>query len=170
LDVVPVLSPGAAFVTTRMLQDVMVYGTAKSLQSFAAERPAAGKTGTTDDYRDAWFIGYTPQLITGVWVGHDTPQPGGRGFTGGAVTAPIWERFMRQALAAQPAVDFAPPESVVTVVIDPKTGYLAAEDCPEVREEFYLVGSEPTTYCPAHGSVPPRTLPPAPQPIDTAQP
>ncbi len=98
-----------------MLKDVLTYGTASALKKFAGERPAAGKTGTTDDYRDAWFIGYTPQLITGVWVGHDTPQPGGKGFTGGAVAAPIWERFMRKALAKQPAVDFPEPETVVTV-------------------------------------------------------
>lgn len=170
LDVIPVLSPGAAYVTTRMLQDVMTSGTAKSLKKFAEERPAAGKTGTTDDYRDAWFVGYTPQLITGVWVGHDTPKPGGRGFTGGAVAAPIWERFMRQALAAQPTVDFPQPETVVAAVIDPRTGYLAAEGCPEYRGEVYLSGTEPATYCPEHGGVPPMPLPPAPPPTNTGEP
>ncbi|MHB8709598.1 MAG: transglycosylase domain-containing protein [Desulfuromonadales bacterium] len=154
LDAIPVVSPGAAYITTRMLQDVMTSGTAKSLQKFAGERPAAGKTGTTDDYRDAWFIGYTPQLITGVWVGHDAPKPGGRGFTGGAVAAPIWERFMRQALAKEPVVDFTQPDTVMTVTIDPQTGYLAATDCPEIRDEFYIIGTEPTSYCPEHGGVP----------------
>ena len=104
--VTPVLSPATAFVTTRMLKDVMVYGTAKSLKAFSQERPSAGKTGTTDDYRDAWFIGYTPQVITGIWVGYDKPRPGGKGFTGGSVCAPLWERFMRPALAARPVVDF----------------------------------------------------------------
>lgn len=162
LESVPVLSPGAAFVTTRMLQDVLITGTAKSLHKFAEERPAAGKTGTTDDYRDAWFIGYTPQLITGVWVGHDTPKPEGRGFTGGAVAAPIWERFMRRALSAQPAVDFVQPETVVTVTIDPQTGYLATTGCPEQREEFYIAGTEPTTYCTEHIDAPAPPLPTAP--------
>ena len=99
--VTPVLSPATAFVTTQMMKDVMSYGTAKNLKKFSQERPAAGKTGTTDDYRDAWFVGYTPQLITGVWVGYDKPKPGGKGFTGGAVSAPIWGRFMRGALAGQ---------------------------------------------------------------------
>ncbi|MFA6414259.1 MAG: PBP1A family penicillin-binding protein, partial [Syntrophales bacterium] len=80
----PVLSPAIAYVTTSMLKDVLIYGTAKSLRGFSRERPAAGKTGTTDDYRDAWFIGYTPQMITGVWAGYDKPKPMGRGFTGGA--------------------------------------------------------------------------------------
>src|SRR6185369_2921473 len=79
--VIPVLSPATAFVTTQMLKDVMTYGTAKNLKKFSQGRPAAGKTGTTDDYRDAWFIGYTPRMITGIWMGHDKPRPGGKGFT-----------------------------------------------------------------------------------------
>lgn len=135
--VTPVLSPATAFVTTRMLKDVMVYGTAKSLKAFSQERPSAGKTGTTDDYRDAWFIGYTPQVITGIWVGYDKPRPGGKGFTGGSVAAPIWERFMRPALAARPVVDFAKPDTVVAVSIDPATGYPATPDCPVKRDELY---------------------------------
>ena len=149
--VAPVLSPATAFVTTQMLKDVMDYGTAKGLRAFSRERPSAGKTGTTDDYRDAWFIGYTPQLITGVWVGHDKPKPGGKGFTGGVVSAPIWERFMRSASAGKPAVDFAKPEDVVTASIDPATGELATPDCPKTRDEFFVAGTEPTKYCSRHG-------------------
>ena len=79
----PVLSPAISFVTTQLMKDVLTTGTAKSLAGFARNHPAAGKTGTTDDYRDAWFIGYTPGLITGVWMGYDKPRPLGRGFTGG---------------------------------------------------------------------------------------
>jgi membrane carboxypeptidase/penicillin-binding protein len=164
-EAVPVLSPGAAYVTTRMLQDVLTAGTAKGLFRFAAERPLAGKTGTTDDYRDAWFIGYTPQLLTGVWVGHDTPRPGGQGFTGGAVAAPIWERFMRRALARQPVIDFAQPDSVVAVTIDPHSGFLATADCPAPRAEFYLTGTEPTLACPEHAG---PLLPPLPLPAPVA--
>ncbi len=149
--IVPAISPAVAFVTTQMLKDVLVSGTARSLRKFSLEHPAAGKTGTTNDYRDAWFIGYTPRVVTGVWVGYDKPRPGGKGFTGGAVAAPIWEKFMRPALKGEPAVDFAKPESVVSAVIDPATGYLATPECPVRREEFYLVGSQPTTYCPKHG-------------------
>jgi membrane carboxypeptidase/penicillin-binding protein len=150
----PALSSAAAFVTTRMLQDVMVYGTAKSLKGFSRERPSAGKTGTTDEYRDAWFVGYTPQVITGIWVGYDTPKPGGKGFTGGSVCAPIWERFMRPALAARPAVDFTRPDTVVTVMIDPATGLPANADCPEKLDEVYIAGTQPTGNCPAHGGAP----------------
>jgi penicillin-binding protein 2D len=149
----PVLSPAIAYVTTSMLKDVLVYGTAKSLRGFSRERPVAGKTGTTDDYRDAWFIGYTPQIITGVWAGYDKPTPMGRGFTGGAVCAPIWGRFMHSALADKPAVDFPQPDSVVSVQIDPETGDLATLDCPKKQEEFYVVGTQPTVYCLDHGGL-----------------
>ena len=149
--VTPVLAPATAFVTTQMLKDVMVYGTGKGLKTFSQERPSAGKTGTTDDYRDAWFVGYTPQIITGVWVGYDKPKPGGKGFTGGSVSAPIWGRFMRAAVASKPPVDFPRPDTVVSVSIDPATGYLATPECPAKREEVYIAGTEPTSYCPEHG-------------------
>jgi membrane carboxypeptidase/penicillin-binding protein len=134
-----------------MLKDVMIYGTAKSLKKFNQECPSAGKTGTTDDYRDAWFIGYTPQLITGIWVGYDKPRPGGKGFTGGAVAAPIWGRFMAKALAARPVAEFPKPDTVAAVSIDPATGFLATPDCPAKMDEYFMAGSEPTEYCPEHG-------------------
>jgi len=157
--VTPSFTPAAAFVTTQMLKDVLTYGTAKSLRKFSQTHPSAGKTGTTDDYRDAWFIGYTPNLITGVWVGYDMPKPGGRGFTGGIVAAPIWERFMARALASSPAVDFAKPDSVVAVAIDPATGHLAKEGEPNQRLEYYLPGTEPkgdvTAPLPADQQEPP---------------
>ncbi len=146
----PVVSPAVAFVTTSMLQDVLAYGTAHALAPFGKAHAAAGKTGTTDDGQDAWFVGYTPGLITGLWVGADRPRPGGRGFTGGAVAAPIWERFMTRALASRPEVEFARPEGVVTVTIDPATGMLATEACPVKREENYVEGTQPVEPCPRH--------------------
>jgi len=158
--VAPALSPDTAYVATSMLKDVMVYGTAKSLKGFSQQRPAAGKTGTTDDYRDAWFIGYTPQVVTGIWVGYDLPRPGGKGFTGGAIAAPIWEKFMRPSLAARPAVDFIQPETVVKMTIDPATGFAAKTGCPEKRDEYYLAGTHPTEYCPMHNGEPLQPLPP----------
>jgi len=156
----PVIDPAVAYVTTSMLQDVLRYGTAKSLANFSQQRPAAGKTGTTDDYRDAWFIGYTPQIVTGVWVGYDQPKPGGKGFTGGAICAPIWEGFMRPALAGKEVVDFAVPDSVVSVNIDPTTGYIATTDCPKTHDEVYIAGTEPTLLCPDNGGDPLPPLPP----------
>lgn len=157
----PVLSPGSAFVVTQLLKDVLVSGTARSLKKFSQQHPAAGKTGTTNEYRDAWFVGYTPQLVAGVWVGYDQPRPGGKGFTGGAIAAPLWERFMRTAVANQPASDFSKPDTVLAVTIDPASGLLATADCPQQREEFFIVGSEPDEYCTRHGAVPnlPSTSP-----------
>jgi len=145
------ISPATAFVTTDILKDVLTYGTAKSLKKLSQERPAAGKTGTTDDYKDAWFVGYTPQMVTGVWVGHDKPKSGGRGFTGGAIAAPIWGQYMRQAQSGKPVVDFQRPETVVSVLVDPTTGKLAAPACPTKKDEFFIAGTEPYEYCPKHG-------------------
>jgi 1A family penicillin-binding protein len=150
----PGFTPGAAFVTTQMMKDVLTYGTAKSLRKFSQSRPSAGKTGTTDDYRDAWFVGFTPQLITGVWVGHDKPQPGGRGFTGGIVAAPIWEHFMTKALAGKPVEDFPKPDTVVAVAIDPASGNLADQNDPKKREEFYIMGTEPKGAQPEVAPIP----------------
>jgi len=166
--VTPAFTPAAAFVTTQMLKDVLTYGTAKNLRKFSLIHPCAGKTGTTDDFRDAWFIGYTPQMVTGVWVGYDQPRPGGRGFTGGVVAAPIWERFMNRALASSPAVDFAKPDSVVAVAIDPATGRLARDGQPDQRQEFYLAGTEPREDLPVPAPAPapvpdPEPLPAAPE-------
>jgi membrane carboxypeptidase/penicillin-binding protein len=149
------MTPAAAYVATSMLKDVLTYGTARGLRKFSQERPAAGKTGTTNDYRDAWFIGYTPQMVTGIWVGYDQPRPGGKGFTGGAVAAPVWGSFMRAALAGKPAFEFTRPDTVVTATIDPATGFLATPDCPRKLDELYISGTEPLQYCPTHG------LPPA---------
>lgn len=144
--ITPAICPSVAYITTSILKDVLTVGTAKGLKKFSQLHPAAGKTGTTNDYRDAWFIGYTPQMVTGVWVGYDQPKPGGKGFTGGALAAPIWERFMRHALAGKASVDFSMPDTVVSVTIDPTTGTLATSDSPRKTEEFFVSGTEPMDY------------------------
>ncbi|MCU0577933.1 MAG: PBP1A family penicillin-binding protein [Desulfobacterota bacterium] len=150
----PAIPPETAYIVTQMLMDVLRYGTGKTIAGFSQERPAAGKTGTTDDYRDAWFIGYTPQLMAGVWVGYDKPRPGGKGFTGGAICAPLWARFMEGALKNKPVMDFARPEGVVTALIDPQNEALAHADCPVKQEEFYRSGTEPLQVCTQHGGRP----------------
>ena len=94
----PVLSPASAYVTTQMMRDVMVYGTAKSLKKFSMKRPSAGKTGTTDNNIDAWFAGSAPGLTTGVWIGHDRSASLGAGETGGWAAAPVWQQFMQLAV------------------------------------------------------------------------
>ncbi len=150
-----VLSPAASFVTTQMLKDVLTYGTAKSLREFSRAHPCAGKTGTTDNYVDAWFVGYTSNLVTGIWIGHDQPRSGGKGFTGGAVAAPIWERFMNKVVTSRPEVEFPRPETVVTRSLDSTTGLLAREECPQKQDEWFIAGTEPLTFCTVHGAVTP---------------
>jgi membrane carboxypeptidase/penicillin-binding protein len=100
--------------------------------------------------------------VAGVWLGYDQPKPGGKGFTGGVVAAPLWERFMRAALANRPVVDFAKPDTVVTVSIDPASGLLAGPACPRQRDEYFASGNEPSEYCPLHGSEPAPALTTAP--------
>lgn len=143
----PAIQPEVAAITTNMLKDVLVSGTAKGLKKFSQKYPAAGKTGTTNDYRDAWFVGYTPTLVAGVWMGYDKPRPGGRGFTGGSAAAPVWERFMRHALAGRPATEFNLPEQLLSLSIDPASGLLATDDCPRRRTELFISGTEPDEYC-----------------------
>lgn len=137
-----VLDEGVAYLITNMLQSVVREGT--GWRAKALGWPCAAKTGTTDDYTDAWFIGYTPRLIAGVWVGFDDPRPLGEDETGSRAAAPIWVSFMKEALKGLPPEDFAVPESVIFVRIDPKTGTMASPDEPGVFEPF-LKGTEPST-------------------------
>jgi penicillin-binding protein 1B len=107
----------------------------------------AGKTGTTDDHRDAWFIGYTPSLAVGVWVGFDDRTP--LGLTGAQAALPLWVEFVKQVLPSAGA-DFPIPAAVVSRAIDPESNLLATDNCPGSREEVFLEGTEPTQYCDLH--------------------
>jgi penicillin-binding protein 1A len=111
----PAISPDTAYVMTSMLRNVIDAGTGTRAQ---IDRPAAGKTGTTNDQRDVWFIGYTPQLLTGVWVGYDQDKSLGGKETGGKAAAPIWHDYMVKALAGEPVLDFAVPNEVTLVAVD----------------------------------------------------
>ena len=143
-------SPEAAFLTTFLMQGVLDRGTARGARAQGFIRPAAGKTGTTNEARDAWFAGFTPDLVAVVWVGFDDGTP--LGLTGGDAALPIWTAFMRAATAAQPAADFRPPGGVALVRIDPYTGDIATARCPETRLEAFARGTEPSTSCAAHSS------------------
>ena len=105
-----VMSPEVAYTVTSMLESVVQHGTGRQVR--ALERPAAGKTGTTNDFHDAWFIGYTPEIVAGVWVGFDNQASLGRRESGGRVAAPIWLSFMKEALEGQPVTDFPIPPGI----------------------------------------------------------
>ncbi|MCB2228040.1 MAG: PBP1A family penicillin-binding protein [Desulfarculaceae bacterium] len=115
-----VISPQTAYLTTHLLQGVIEEGTGRQMLSL--KRPLAGKTGTTNDLRDAWFMGFSPQLICGVWVGQDDNQPLGRKETGARAAGPIWRYFMAEALKGQPASDFPVPEGVVFARVNRLSG------------------------------------------------
>lgn len=138
-----VLSPAEAHLVTSMLTTVVERGTAQRARSLG--RPIAGKTGTTNGGRDAWFVGYSADLVAGVWVGFDDRQPLGRGEEGSRSALPIWVRFMREFISIRrpPAVDFVRPDGIVTAQIDPATGMLARPGQRDAIDELFLSGTEP---------------------------
>jgi penicillin-binding protein 1A len=139
-----VISEQTAYIMTSLLHGVVQQGT--GWRAKALGRPCAGKTGTTNEYSDAWFVGYTPQLITGVWVGFDETRPLGRFETGSRAACPIWLSFMQEALAGRPARDFSIPEGIVFAKIDAETGLLAPPGAQEVVFECFKEGTQPTIY------------------------
>jgi len=145
-----VLSPETALTMTSMMESVLENGTAASARALGFTAPAAGKTGTTDDYTDAWFVGYVPGAVTGVWVGFDRKQKIGPGMTGAAAALPIWVDVMLAATKGRPAQDFPVPSGVVSRLICVETGLLANPGCPSTEIELFREGSEPTGYCNVH--------------------
>ncbi|MGE5199281.1 MAG: PBP1A family penicillin-binding protein, partial [Rhodospirillaceae bacterium] len=144
----PIARPDTTFLVTSMLRSVINEGTAASARGMGFSHDAAGKTGTTNDLRDAWFVGFTPDLLTAVWVGFDDNQP--VGLSGSQAALPIWTHFMMAALAGRPDTRFAPPPDIVTVTIDRDTGKLAQPGCPRIINEVFIAGTEPTEACELH--------------------
>ena len=114
------ISPGTAYAITSLLQSVVQNGTATKVKTL--KRPVAGKTGTTNNYVDAWFIGYTPQLVTGVWVGKDKDEPLGKNETGSRAAIPIWLEFMKEALKNKPITNFSVPSDIQFLKVKLKSG------------------------------------------------
>ena len=141
---IPVISPETSYLITNLMQSVVTSGTGH--RASIVGRPVAGKTGTTNDSKDAWFVGYIPQLATGVWVGYDHERSLGAGGSGGQAAAPIWAEFMQKSVVGLPIEDFEAPESVTFVLINPLTGRLAKEGTPGAMMECFLKGTEPTGY------------------------
>jgi len=140
-----VMAPAAAYVVTSLLESVVQNGTGR--RAVALGRPLAGKTGTTNDSRDAWFIGFSPDLLAGVWVGFDSDRALGPRETGSRAALPIWMTFMGKSLEGRPVVDFPEPPGLSYVHVDPETGLRAVPGGPSLREVF-VAGSEPTEYAP----------------------
>ncbi|MBX3340692.1 MAG: PBP1A family penicillin-binding protein [Nitrospira sp.] len=143
------VSPQAAYVMTSLLKGVVERGTAAKAKAMGLRGIVAGKTGTTDGYRDAWFIGYTPDLVVGAWVGFDDEDA--LHLTGAQAALPMWVEFVRQILPAAPR-DFVMPPAVITRDIDPQSSQLATSKCPQRSAELFIEGTEPSVYCEVHGS------------------
>ena len=143
-----VISAQTAFLTTSLLEGVIERGTAVQAKAMGLGKRIAGKTGTTDEYRDAWFVGYTQDLVVGVWVGFDDRRE--LRLTGAQAALPIWMEMVRQFIPPD-APEFAMPAGIVMRSIDPLSGQLATTECPDPMEEVFLEGTEPTEYCPLHG-------------------
>jgi penicillin-binding protein 1B len=142
------ISPRVAYLVTAMMQGVVDRGTAHQVRSAGLGFAAAGKTGTSNDGRDAWFVGFTPDLLVVVWVGFDRNEL--VGLSGAQAALPIWIDFMRAATAGQSSTPFLIPPGIQTAWIDPLSGALATVHCPERLEESFLEGEAPTETCPLH--------------------
>jgi penicillin-binding protein 1A len=150
------LSPETAYVMTHMLRGVVERGTGQAAKSLG--RPVAAKTGTTNDYSNAWFIGFTPRLVTGVWVGYDRPRSLGKDETGSRVAVPIWTAYMARVLGDSPKEDFPVPERITFAPVDLD----ASNECVRVVTMAFVRGTEPAVGCGARRQATP--LGPAPTP------
>jgi len=139
-----VISPETAYLVTNLMESVVRRGT--GWRAKALRRPAAGKTGTTNDLKDAWFAGYVPQLVTISWVGYDIEKPLGEHETGSRAAAPAWVNFMLKALENVPVAHFPVPDTIEFRPIDPKTGLLVTEDTEGALIEVFAQGSAPTKF------------------------
>ena len=146
-----VIPEDTAYLVTDMMRGVIIRGTGRAA---ILDRPAAGKTGTSSDYTNAWFVGYTPDLLAAVWIGNDSqkvPVKIGDATIGSGKSAELWGIFMRQALAGSAPLDFVPPPGIVSgIEICTQSGELATAGCPETKFETYLSGTEPGRNCRLH--------------------
>ncbi|GBD31521.1 MAG: penicillin-binding protein [Gemmatimonadales bacterium] len=142
------------WILTSMLQDVVDRGTAyQAVRGAGFTLPAAGKTGTTNDGTDVWFIGFTPELVAGVWIGFDEPKKIKANAAGGRLAAPAWTAFMKEVYERRPPPPpWRRPDGLITREIDATTGFLATEFCPRDARywEWFIPGTEPGEFCPVH--------------------
>jgi len=154
----PVLDPAAAYLVTNVLEDALVRGTGNLVQQTGLHAPAAGKTGTTNEGADAWFVGYTPEIVAGIWMGFDQPHPILADATGGRLVAPAWGRMLARVYQKRPQPKpWSMPRGVVSRPVDPATGLIVAKGCNPAgapASELFLAGKEPAAYCPGREAPP----------------
>ncbi len=148
------LDPAVAYVMANLLESTLREGTGARAGHYGFHGTGAGKTGTTNDYTDAWFVGFTPRLCAGVWVGFDEKIPMGRNKTGGVMALPVWAEFMGRIAAESPDEPFPRPAGVNEQPICLRTGRLATSRCDSVRTEVFIDGTEPRQLCDRHAGRP----------------
>jgi penicillin-binding protein 1B len=160
-DSARVITPGVAYLVTDLLERVVDEGTGAGARRAGLRGTFAGKTGTTDDTRDAWFVGFSPDLVAGVWVGRD--EGGKTGLTGATGALPIWTEFMRSTQRRYLERPFYVPPDIVWRDVDPQSGQLATAYCPARRRLPFLEGTAPLGGCTLHGApaIAQREAPPA---------
>jgi 1A family penicillin-binding protein len=144
------LDPRDAFQVTSMLQSVVDQGTGYEIRRLGVRGPVAGKTGTTNDGNDVWFVGFTPTLVAGFWFGYDVPRSLGYGATGGRLAAPAWVDFYKGTWRDDDGTGWPEPPGLIAKTIDSYNGMLANEYCPTVHREWFRVGTEPARVCDEH--------------------
>ena len=149
LELDQVLDPGLAYLGVSLLEGVVNRGTARRLRAMQLQGAIAGKTGTTDDERDLWFVGFTPELVAVVWLGFDEPRS--IGVTSSRGPLPIWANFIKEAIGSRTRGVFIPPRNIERLEIDPASGALAVTGCPDRRSEIFLVGTAPNQICDGRG-------------------
>ena len=147
-----VLSAQTAFIMTSMLESVVTGGTGRGTRWRGFTRPAGGKTGTSNNFSDNWFIGFTPQITTGCWLGFDEKISLGRNQDGAKNGVPVWTEYMIAAHDSLPIMDFVEPEGIVHLDVCIESGEIATDRCVKVRNEVYIEGTEPTEKCHLHPS------------------
>jgi penicillin-binding protein 1A len=147
-----VLKPEVAYMMTNLLSSVVEQGTARNIRVLGFNKPCAGKTGTTEDNTDVWFIGFTPEIVLGVWIGYDEKISLGHRVSAATLAVPLWTEIMKSIYKDKECDDFVIPPKIVKVKIDTKSGLLATKDCPpeDVKEEIFIEGTAPTSYCNIH--------------------
>jgi penicillin-binding protein 1A len=145
------MDPQDAWMMTSMLRSVVDHGTAHAVREWGARGPIAGKTGTTNDGADVWFVGYTPTVAAAFWFGHDQRVSLSGDMSGGSAAAPAWAEFFINGWRERGTGDeWEPPTGMVSRQIDAYTGELAGEWCPATQTEWFKPGMEPTEYCREH--------------------
>lgn len=151
IEKIQVMDPRDAYQLTSMLRSAVDRGTGYVIREMGIEGPVAGKTGTTNNGADVWFVGYTPTLVAGFWFGYDTPRPISGNAAGGRLAAPAWAEFYASGWRERGAESaWAPPGGMMAVEIDSHTGELASEWCPVTQREWFKPGTEPTLTCAEH--------------------